>query len=161
MKILNVNMSVDPITGGGTAERTVQMARHLADSGVESSLLAIDPGRDDRLNSSLPNVHLHLVDSLNARFSVPRVSFNYLRDIIAGADIVHLLNHWTVINALVYAVCRKLDKPYVVCPAGALPIFGRSASLKKIYNLIIGKKIIQNAWGHIAIPADEVLQFEP
>ncbi len=154
-------MSIDPVTGGGTAERTVKLARYLASSGVDSALLTLDTGIDAAMSDSLRGVRLHLMDSLNKRFYIPRLSFKHLSEIVACADVVHLMNHWTVINALVYAACRKLDKPYVVCPAGALPIFGRSAALKKIYNLIIGKEIIQNAWGHIAIPVDEILQFEP
>jgi glycosyltransferase involved in cell wall biosynthesis len=61
------------------------------------------------------------------------------------------MSHWTVINAVVYLLARQLDKPYTFCPAGSLHIFGRSALLKNLYNFIIGKSLIKNAFQCIAI----------
>jgi glycosyltransferase involved in cell wall biosynthesis len=55
---------------------------------------------------------------------------------------------------------RRLRKPYVVCSAGALPIYGRSKSLKRLYNWIVGRRIIQNANAYIAITGDERSHFE-
>src|SRR5260370_40187832 len=69
------------------------------------------------------------------------------------------MGHWTIINALVYWIARLLNKPYVVCPAGALPVYRRSKLIKRIYNWIVGKKIILNARGHIAITPDEIRHF--
>jgi len=69
------------------------------------------------------------------------------------------MNHWTVLNAMVYLAAKSLNKPYVFCPAGALHIFGRSLILKKIYNLVIGEKITQNANRCIAITNAEKKQF--
>lgn len=70
------------------------------------------------------------------------------------------MGHWTVINALIYLLVRFMKKPYVVCPAGALPIYGRSKRLKRFYNHIIGGRIVRNADGHVAITVDELPQFE-
>ena len=44
VKILNVNALLDPVTGGGTAERTVQMSRALRDAGTECSVMTTDVG---------------------------------------------------------------------------------------------------------------------
>ena len=44
MKILNVNATLDLKTGGGTAERTYQISRHLADLGVDTIILTLDVG---------------------------------------------------------------------------------------------------------------------
>ena len=52
------------------------------------------------------------------------------------------------------------DRPYVVCPAGALPLYGRSKWLKRCYNFIIGDAIIRNASGWIAVTEAEFPQFE-
>ena len=35
MKILNVNALLDPVTGGGTAERTLQISRALMNEGAD------------------------------------------------------------------------------------------------------------------------------
>lgn len=55
---------------------------------------------------------------------------------------------------------RRKNKPYVVCPAGALPIFGRSARLKRLYNFLVGRAIIKNATGWIAVTSGELPHFE-
>ncbi|MBU4201828.1 MAG: glycosyltransferase family 4 protein [Candidatus Altiarchaeota archaeon] len=94
------------------------------------------------------------------RFYVPKFSYKQIKNIVEGVDVVHLMGHWTFMNALVYLAAHSLNKPYVVCPAGALPIFGRSWFIKKMYNILIGNKIILNAWGHVAIPHDEIKHFQ-
>ena len=76
------------------------------------------------------------------------------------ADVVHLMGHWSVLNVFAYYAVRHLGKPYVVCPAGALPLFGRSKLLKYLYNYIVGNAIIRNASGWIAVTESEFPQFE-
>ena len=42
MKILNINAILDPINGGGTAERTIQMSRYLSyEKEIEVSILTL------------------------------------------------------------------------------------------------------------------------
>ena len=57
---------------------------------------------------------------------------------VERADVVHLCNHWTVLNLMVQRAARRQAKPWAVCPAGALPIFGRSKALKRAYNALGG-----------------------
>jgi len=159
VNILNVNMSIDPVTGGGTAERTVQLAKHLAIAGIYSSILTSDVGMRPEILKGLAGVDVQVLPCLLSRFYIPRFSYRKLKRIVSNTDIVHLMNHWTLLNAIIYSICKELGKPYVVCPAGALPVYGRSGVLKKIYNLLIGKKIIQNASRHIAIPSEEANQY--
>jgi len=70
------------------------------------------------------------------------------------------MGHWTVINILVYLFARYYKKPYVICPAGSLVIFGRSKILKNLYNYLIGKRIMRKAACVIAITQDEVTQIK-
>ena len=84
-----------------------------------------------------------------------------INEIVREADIVHLMGHWTFLNVIVYLAILKQNKPYVVCPAGALSIFGRSKLFKKMYNFVIGKKIIRNASMCIAVTPDEINSFIP
>lgn len=160
MKILNVNHLIDAVTGGGTAERTFQMCRFLVKSGVECTLLTLDIGITSQRREALAGVSIAACLPFHKRFFLPRCSFGRIRKLVADADIVHLMGHWTALNALVYLAVRLEGKPYAVCPAGALPIYGRSAILKGIFNLLIGKRIIANADIHIAITRDEISQFE-
>ena len=122
MKILNVNISLDPVSGGGTAERTFQMSRFLAKTGVDCSILVTDQGlTPDRLKE-LQGIEVLACTCLSKRFYIPRRSYKKIWKLVERADIVHLMNHWSFLNALVYLMARALHKPYVVCPAGALPI---------------------------------------
>jgi glycosyltransferase involved in cell wall biosynthesis len=160
MKVLNVNMSLDPVTGGGTAERTFQISKFLAKVSIECTVLTTDLGLTPERIKAMERVRIIALPCLFRRFYVPKFSYKQIRNIVKDADVVHLMGHWTFINALVYFIAHRLNKPYVVCPAGALPIYGRSKFIKKLFNWIIGSKIISNANGHIAIAVNEIDQFQ-
>ena len=159
MKILNVSTTIDPVTGGGEAERSFQMSKFLMQSGADCSLLTIDTGLDSDRRNFLGEGKVIILPCIFKRFYIPKFSFRAINEIVGEADIVHLIGHWTFLNAIVYLAIHKQSKPYVVCPAGALSIFGRSKLFKKIYNFIIGKKIIQNASMCIAVTPDEINSF--
>ncbi|MEN6621160.1 MAG: glycosyltransferase [Smithella sp.] len=154
MKILNVNMSMDPVEGGGTAERTIQMSKSLVKSGGKCTILTIDLGLTPDLQRSMDGIDIMALPCINKRFYFPKPSFSLIKTItklVWEADIIHLMGHWTFLNALVYYFARQQKKPYVVCPAGSLSIFGRSRLLKHIYNTLIGDALIRNANRCIAI----------
>lgn len=161
MRILNVNSSLGLKTGGGTAERTFQMSRFLAGlKDVKCTVLALDIELDEaRIQAHFPATVVAL-PCLWKRFYVPRRGWRIIKGLVADADIVHLMGHWSVLNILVYCAVKRANKPYVVCPAGALPIFGRSAIFKRIYNFVAGRAIIQNAAAWIAVTEGEFPHFE-
>lgn len=156
MRILNVIMTLDERSGGGTVERTVQMSRWLAAAGAECEILTtVPPGASPR---EVPGTRVTAVSCLWERFYLPG-SYARVAEAVGRADIVHIMNHWAPLNALAYIAARRLKKPYVVCPAGALPIFGRSKLLKRLYNFLVGRNIIRNADHCIAITPIEVEHF--
>jgi glycosyltransferase involved in cell wall biosynthesis len=159
MKVLNVNMSLDPIHGGGTVERTFQLSRFLSRCGVSCSILTTDAGLTKKRIQELDGVSVTALKTLCKRFYLPLFSVRKVRDVIKKADIIHLMNHRTLINIVVYLMAKHLNKPYVICPAGTLPIYGRSKGTKKIFDLIIGKKILRSASGCIAISSNEIDSF--
>ena len=157
MKILNVNHTINPVTGGGTAERTFQMSQQLIQNGIGCSILTMaTAGSFER---KIINGRIIAIKSFSRRFPFPRCTPGRITQIVEDHDVIHLMGHWTVLNVVVYHAAKSLNKPYVFCPAGALPIFGRSLILKKIYNLFIGKRIAQNADRCIAITDVEKKQF--
>lgn len=160
-KILNVNSSLDLKLGGGTAERTFQMSRFLAQQeGVQCTVLTLNiDANASRIQALLPARNVAL-PWLWKRFYLPRAGWRTINRLVADSDAIHLMGHWSVLNYLVYLVARRAGKPYVVCPAGALPIFGRSAVLKRLYNFFAGRAIIQNAHAWIAVTASELPHFE-
>jgi glycosyltransferase involved in cell wall biosynthesis len=160
MKILNVNALLDPVTGGGTAERTLQISRALMNEGADCRILTTDIGFENGFLPRLDGLNVTAYQCLLKRFYIPRVSLASIKKEVAGVDVIHIMGHWSVLNALVYLAARLMQKLYVVCPAGALPIYGRSKILKTIYNWIIGRRIIRDASAWIAITEDERTQFE-
>lgn len=162
MKILNVNMTLDPITGGGSAERTIQISRALNRAGHQCTILTTDTGLSQAYLRKFSEWGLNVIvlPSLWRRFYLPKPSPSLIKTLVADADVVNLMSHWTLINALVYRFAIKFAKPYTVCPAGALPIFGRSKVLKKLYNHFIGSDIILNANKCIAIAPSEIDHFK-
>lgn len=159
MKVLNVNVSLDPIYGGGTAERTLQISRALAIAGHVCTILTTDVGMTDEYRSKLEELRVIELPCFYKRFYLFRFSLPKLRDVVNQSDIIHLIGHWSFINALVYFLARRYNKPYVVCPSGALPLYGRSKLIKKIYNVLVGRAIIRNAHFHIAVAENEVAHF--
>ncbi|MGZ3253097.1 MAG: glycosyltransferase, partial [Burkholderiaceae bacterium] len=123
-------------------------------------VLTIDTGHDEARELALKPARVFAMPLIWRRFYVPRFSWKTIKALVADADIVHLMGHWTLLNALVYIAARRERKPYVICPAGALPLFGRSSLIKRIYNFIIGNAIVRNASGWIAVTSGEFPHFE-
>lgn len=159
MKVLNVIMSLDRVTGGGSVERTFQMSRSLVKAGEECTILTTDIGVTPERIKELEGVTIVALSCLSKRLYLPRFEYRKIEDLVKNADVIHLMTHWTFLNALVYFIARRCKKPYVVCPAGVLLIYGRSRVIKTLYNLIVGRSLIRNAAKHIAITADEIPQF--
>ncbi|HKA44157.1 MAG TPA: glycosyltransferase [Burkholderiales bacterium] len=159
MKVLNVNATLDPVSGGGTAERTLQMSRFLARAGVRCRVLTLDIGLHGDPMHALSGVEVVRLKCLSRRFYLFPVRDPRIPEAVRWADVIHLMGHWTLINATVYLEGRKQAKPYVFCPAGALPIFGRSRLLKALYNGLIGRRIVHGASACVAIGTNEREHF--
>jgi glycosyltransferase involved in cell wall biosynthesis len=156
MRVLNVNSTLNLKIGGGNAERTFQMSRHFPVFGVVTTVLALDINIGEQEMKSEVRAKVVLLPCLWKRFYFPLSGFLVIQKLVNDSDIIHLMGHWSILNALVYIAIRRARKPYVVCPAGALPLFGRSRRLKQLYNFIIGKRIICNASGWIAVTASRI-----
>ena len=159
MKILNVNHLLDPVSGGGTAERTVQLARFLKQQGTETAILTLDIGETKPYEQQLTQIPIFKLPCINRRYYVHASWPRQIHKIVAQFDVIHLMGHWTLLNAIVALVCVRLKKPYVVCPAGSLKAYGRSTRLKRLYDLLIGRWLIKHAHAWIAITEDEKQDF--
>lgn len=159
MKVLNVNAVLDPVLGGGTAERTFQMSRFLARAGVDCTVLTLDLGLGAERLEALHPAKSSVLHCTLPRFYLFELPEPRIEALVHEADVVHLMGHWTLLNAVVARECRRQNKPYAVCPAGALPIYGRSRWLKKLYNFLAGKQLIQGAAACIAIARNELEHY--
>ena len=138
MKVLNVNIAINSIYGGGSAERIFQLSREFSKIGIDSEVLTLDLGLTKDILRSLKAVKVHSIPCVSERIFLPKITPSTLRKIkhsIYNVDLLHIMGHWSIINALAYIYARYLNKPYVFCPAGTLVIHGRSMFLKRLYNL--------------------------
>ena len=161
MKILYVNAMLDPVLGGGTAERTRSLSAALARLGHRVTILTTTLGLDraSKIGFSVDGVEVRTLKYWNKRFVIPALPIGQLRRLISEQDIVQLSGHWSPLNAVVYLLAQLERKPYAVNPAGALPSFGRSKFLKLAYNTAVGYAMIRNADAHIAVTPAEFGQF--
>jgi len=154
MNILIVNMSVDPVLGGGTVERTRQLAKELQKlPDTKAKVLSTTAGLNDK--ATLEDDQFILLPCLSQRWYIPTPSFGTVYQSVKWADAVIIIGHWTLINAMVYVVNKVIKRPCLFCPAGALHIFGRSGMIKRIYNTVVGNSILKGASRVVAIPHEE------
>lgn len=160
MKVLNVTVLLDPIFGGGTAERTYQMSKALARAGVDCVILTTDAGLREERIASLQGIQVVALHCVVRRYFVVQFSWAELKRLVEGVDVVHLMGHWSMLNVLVYFLAKRTGTPYVICPAGELPLFGRSHWIKRIFNAVVGYRVLREAAGHIAVTPDEIQAYE-
>lgn len=142
-------------TGGGVAERTLHLSRALVARGAVCTVLTLDIGIDEARRQDWSHVRLVALPCLSERFFVPAAGPRTFASIVAEHDVIDLASHWTLLNAFAYRAARAARVPYFVHPAGALGIVGRSKALKRTYNLVVGRRIVRDAAGHIAVTAAE------
>ena len=118
-------------------------------------MLTLDSGVTPERLAELRGVQVTQLRCILQRYYAFPLPERRIAELVKWADIVHLIGHWTLLNAAVYRQASRAGKPYVVCPAGALPIFGRSPILKAIYNKMIGVQLIREASACIAITDKE------
>jgi glycosyltransferase involved in cell wall biosynthesis len=135
------------------------MSKFLRRDGVECAILTLDIGLDSRRLDALSGVSVTALRCVLPRYYVFPLPEPRVMELVQWADVVHLMNHWTLLNAMVYRAARRAGRPYVVCPAGALQIYGHSYGLKKLYNRFIGNRIVRNAAACAAIADNEIDQF--
>ena len=161
MRVLNVVSVLSALEGGGNGERTVQLSKALAASGVDCTVLTLDIGNTSARIDHLGQAKLVVVSCLNSRFHVPSGGWRLIQDLVRQSDVIHLMGHWSILGAMVSVAARRAGVPYVVSPAGALPLFGRSRWLKQLFDQIVGKQLISKAAGWIAITNAECADFTP
>lgn len=160
MRVLNVCAVLSAREGGGNAERTVQLTRALQAGGCACTVMSLEIGDLGSRQADIGDARLIVLPCLNRRFQIPRGGWRTVTDAVRAADVIHLKGHWHVLNAMVYLAARRWRVPYVVSPGGALPLFGRSLWFKRLFNLLVGRRIVAQAAAWIANTPAEFAHFE-
>jgi glycosyltransferase involved in cell wall biosynthesis len=159
MRVLYVVSVFSGREGGGNAERTFQLSRALAESGSACAVLTLDIGDPLGRAGQLAGARVVVTPCLNRRFQIPWPASRRIRELVDQADVIHLIGYWSLLGVMVQAAAWKARVPYVLCPAGALPLFGRSKWLKRLFNLVFGRRLISRASGWIAVTRSELPDF--
>lgn len=159
MTVLHAVALLDAVRGGGLVERTLHLARAMRRAGARCAILGLDVGVDVDRRRAFDGITLHLLPTLNRRFLLPASWRARIAAAVSTADVVEITGHWTVLNALVYRAVRAAGTPYIVRPAGALEIVGRSGMLKQAYNAMVGKRIVRDAAAYVAVTEGELPGF--
>lgn len=152
-------MPLDPATGRGPAQRTLEISKAMARAGADCSILTTNeclPEYSNKLQGTDISVFICLFDG----YYFPRSRREQLGQIIAPFDLVHITNHWTYLNALIYHTCKQQKRPYVVCPAGDVTRTAATGWLKNFFNALVGRNQIRQAAGHVAISRNEFPWFK-
>lgn len=123
MQVLNVNVLLDPVTGGGTAERTFQMSRSLARAGVECVILTTDIGLTADRIRQLGDVRVITLPCISKRFFVVKFSWRQMKALVASVDVIHLMGHWSMLNVLVILLARQTGTPCRVPGRGVAAVW--------------------------------------
>lgn len=154
MRIVNVTYSLDPVTGGGTGERTRRISLALAAQGVECQVVSMFGGRwADELSSA--GVATRVAGSIG-RGKIPLINPVGLYRQFRRADIVHVTGYWNLLSALSCVTAWAARRPYVLCTAGELAALREPALRHHLLHRLLGRRLLRNASGVIAITPLEV-----
>ena len=79
---------------------------------------------------------------------------------IKNFDIIHIHEYGTLLSVIVHHYAKKHGIPYIFQAHGSLPNINEKMSLKKLYNIFYGYKILKNASKVIALTKTEVKQYK-
>ena len=71
-------------------------------TGIECSILTINKGIDDTLIEYLSGVKIVALPYISSRFQIPVPLIGTIARLVRAADVIHLMNHWSVLNVFVY-----------------------------------------------------------
>lgn len=145
----------------GTSERTRQLKHGLEQLGWSCRVVTV--ARPELAGRREPDADAILaLPVLLPRFPVPWRGLSRLWRCLRRSDVVHIIDHWSLLNLLCVLICRWQGTPYVFSPCGALVPTGRSLLLKRLYNALFCRSLIlPGAALLIAVTEAEAAELRP
>ncbi len=151
MNILLTTVSLDGERGGGTAQRTAHLARHLALLGHAARVVTMQGGSlaDELATASIP---VHVTGLMRIRYQIPFLNLPKLHALIRDTDAIHVLGYWNMLSVATAAIARLRRKPYVLSAAGEFAALAESPPLaKSLFHAIFGRRMIAGASSIVAV----------
>ncbi|MBI3293802.1 MAG: glycosyltransferase [Deltaproteobacteria bacterium] len=83
----------------------------------------------------------------------------HLWEIFQRADVVHINGHWRWENPVFGWAAARLRRPYFLHPRGMMAITHRSRIKKRVFNWLLGNRLMSRAAGVIALSRFETRDF--
>ncbi|PPQ14329.1 glycosyltransferase [Bradyrhizobium sp. AC87j1] len=158
MKILLTTVSLSSKSGGGTAERTRRLARHLAAQGHHCTIATMEDGDlADELRGA--GMQVYAATSIRLRFRVPLIRPDRLTKIVSSVDAIHILGYWNLLSVATALTATRCRKPYAFSAAGEFVGLAGPRPLAHAFHLLFGKRMLRKAGLIVAITCLERMQI--
>lgn len=160
MKILQIIQFFAPKHGGSFAI-AYELTKHLAKFGHDVTVITTDFEFDRNFAKSLEGVEVipfHCQYNI-AGFLLSTPMSKYLQENIAKFDIVHMHNFRTYQNIIAHKYAKKYNVPYILQAHGTVPRIIEKKSLKYVYDIFCGNRLLKDASNVIAVSNVEVDQY--
>lgn len=86
---------------------------------------------------------------------------HWLARTLSDCDILHVNGHWRWENILIALWCRRRGIPYLLQPRGMLWLGHRKVALKRLFNRLLGNRMVRGAARLVALSRFEIEQWKP
>ena len=164
MKILIITPAFTPSEFGGVKMQSYYLAKSLVKKGHD---ITVYTSNACNISKNLDWTGMRIVDGINVEYFKNYATNQYcfqfffpgiissLKKNLKKYDIVHIHEVRTLQSLILYYFCRKYDVPYIISPHGSLPQMNSKIFFKKVYDYLIGYKILKCASKIIAITRTE------
>ena len=177
MRILNVTQSYFPFFEfGGPPVKVRALSKALSRRGHRVTVLTADWGFQTRFPSQslessertsfgwkyeeegIEAIYLPMWLRYRALSWNPRVR-RFCRERLREFDVAHIFGLYDFLGATVAAECRRMAIPYVVEPIGMFLPIVRNIWLKRMYHLLLGKRLVGQSRIVVATSEQEVAEL--
>ena len=147
MKILHAFVFFSIKHAGGTSDLMFKIAKAQKKAGLSPIILSGDYKFDYELADNLHGVDFVICKSFFDKFGfsiMPSMIWK-LFSIRKDVDVVHMHVYRTFQNVILYLFCKIFSIPYVMDAHGAVPYHENKKFLKRVFDFIIGKRILRDA----------------
>lgn len=147
---------------GGTCDWMYKLTKAQVKAGMFPEILTGTYRFDDELAKSLAGVKITVCRSYldKAGFSLMPGLFRFARRAVQSYDVVHMHVFRSFQNAILYFYCRHFGIPYIVDAHGAVPYHRRKPIIKRLFDLLIGRRMLEHAKLVVAETAVGVQEYK-
>jgi len=160
MKILHVIPYFNP-QRGGDVNVCYHITKHLVKLGHDVTIFTTDFEFDEKFARTLNGVRvvpIHCYINMQLFLYAPLMK-KKLKKEINNFDIIHVHDFRTYQNIVIHRYAKKFGIPYILQAHGDIPILSEKQTLKKLYDIVWGKRILNDASKIIALTSIESKQY--